>query len=92
MHEHEGQLPRLAGIEGLAAPLLVAAGIKPAAISTADPLQEPDWVRVLTISIKQMSCCMPAVVVKRQPALSCHGLESTKSTSAFSAASLVQAT
>ncbi|KAK9862782.1 hypothetical protein WJX84_011875 [Apatococcus fuscideae] len=40
---HEGQLPRLAGIEGLAAPLLVAAGIKPAAISTADPLPEPDW-------------------------------------------------
>lgn len=41
----EGQAAKLAGIEGLAGPLLSAAGIAPAATSPQDPLQEPDWVR-----------------------------------------------
>lgn len=41
----EGQPAKLAGIEGLAGPLLSAAGIAPAATSPQDPLQEPDWVR-----------------------------------------------
>ncbi|KAK9818734.1 hypothetical protein WJX74_005532 [Apatococcus lobatus] len=39
----EGQPAKLAGVEGLAGPLLSAAGISPAATSSDDPLQEPDW-------------------------------------------------
>ncbi len=42
--QQEGQPAKLAAVEGLAKPLMSAAGIKPAATSTLDVLQEPDWV------------------------------------------------
>ena len=44
----EGQPAKLAGIEGLAVPLLLASGIAPAATSSDSPMQEPDWVRPQT--------------------------------------------